>query len=652
MLSDNPASPAILLIENDEDAAASIRQAFEAAPDAYRFLSLNNLSDAYAYLELNSPDLILADYLLADGDNNALVAKAFGICPVILLAAQPNARTAVTVIKAGAQDYLAKSPDTFASLPQLGRLALKEWLILQERRKIQEKVSQGKREWENTFDAVSDLILIVDTNHTISRANRAMAERFGLSPADLPGRKCYEVFHQRSTPPHFCPFRRLMASGGEQRQEIEEKTLDGFFELTASPLYDLQGELVACVHVAREITERKRTEEERLALEQQLQQAQKLESLGVLAGGIAHDFNNILMIILGHCFLAKDDGDGDQRAHLQQIELAASRAADLCRQMLAYAGKSPLVQTRVDLRRLVQEMVDMLRSAMKKNVSFEFEEVSALPEITGDRAKIQQIIMNLIVNAAEAIGEHAGTVTVELSSAELFPGQEADFLGNPIPAGPYVCLKVADTGCGMDDETRKRIFEPFFSTKFAGRGLGMSAIIGIVKSHKGALQLRSAPGSGTVFKVYFPLSAAAGPEMAAPRPALAAGERQPSGQGTVLLVDDEAALREIGARLLEGMGFTVLQAVNGREAVRLYAERRSGIDLVLMDLTMPDLDGIKAYREMRKLSKSVPIVICSGYDNNEISATISQDPLAGFVSKPYRPEQVRQLLMRLLKKEL
>ncbi|MCM0080568.1 response regulator [Geomonas sp. Red32] len=652
MLCDTPNAPLILLVESDLQAATSIRQAFDTAPGQYRMDSVAALPDAYEYLERRSPDLVIADYLLADGDNNTLVAKTFGICPVILMAAQGNERTAVMAIKAGAQDYLAKSPEAYASLPEISQAALREWQILEERRKIQEKVSRGKREWEQTFDAVSDLILIVDTNHTISRANRAMAERLGLSPADLPGRKCYEVFHHSSTPSHCCPFDRLIGEGGEQREEIEEPTLKGFFELTASPLYDEQGELVACVHVAREITERKRIEEEHLALEQQLQQAQKLESLGVLAGGIAHDFNNILMIILGHCYLAEDDEADAQRTHLKQIETAASRAADLCRQMLAYAGKSPLVQSRVELRALVQEMVEMLRSAMKKNVTFDFEESGVLPEIMGDKAKIQQIVMNLIVNAAEAIGEQTGVVTVGLSSRELDSGQEADFLGNPIPAGSYVCLKVADTGCGMDEETRKRIFEPFFTTKFTGRGLGMSAIIGIVKSHAGALQVGSTPGVGTIFKVYFPISTGAGDAKASPLRTADSREGDPGGQGTVLLVDDEPELRAIGAILLKAMGFSVLTAEDGGGAVHLYEERKADIDLVFMDLTMPKMDGIKAYQEMRRLSKTVPIVICSGYDNNEISLAIKQDLLAGFVSKPYQTEQVRQLLMRLLQKEL
>ena len=516
---------------------------------------------------------------------------------------------------------------------------------------LYEAVSRGKREWEQTFDAVPDIIFITDTSHTIVRANRAMSKRFDMRPEELPGRKCHELFHGLPSPPPFCPYLKLMQEGGAQSQEIEEKALSAFFDISVSPLYNESGELVACVHVARDVTERKKAEEYRLALEQQLQHAQKLESLGVLTGGIAHDFNNILMIILGHCMLAKDDPNAESvQKHLNQIEVAGNRAADLCRQMLTYAGKSPLVQTRIDLRRLVDEIAKMLQPAFKKNVCFEYELGSDVPELTGDEGKLQQIVMNLVVNAVEAIGDDHGTVRVGLGKATVFQGEQpADFFGNPIAPGAYACLEVSDTGCGMDEQTQKRIFEPFFTTKFTGRGLGMSAIIGIIRSHKGALQLYSQSGAGTTFRVYFPVSAAAAGAEAAPR-----GSDTTTGpgggaklHGTVLLVDDEEELRRIGADILAAMGLTVITTSNGREALALYLERPSEIDLVLMDLTMPEMDGIETYKELRKSAISLPVIFCSGYGDKDISPSISRDAHAGFVPKPYKVEEVREVLKRL-----
>jgi len=441
--------------------------------------------------------------------------------------------------------------------------------------------------------------------------------------------------------------------GQEQSVEIEERALNGFFHITVSPLYNEAGELIACVHVARDITEQKKGEAERLALEHQLQQAQKLESLGVLAGGIAHDFNNILMIILGHCSLAKQDAPPDswEASHLEPIEIAASRAADLCRQMLAYAGKSPLVQTEMDLQALVMEIAAILKSGMKKNVTLEHDCKADTPQITGDIGQIQQIVMNLMVNAGEAIGENRGVIRVELSRCEVQQEQgEDDVFGNAIPAGTYARLDVVDTGCGMTPETQTRIFEPFFTTKFTGRGLGLSAMIGILKAHQGALQISSELGVGTTFRVYFAANTTVALTEPPPRREsdLSAPSSSEEKGRTVLLVDDEHAVRRIGARMLTGMGYAVITAQNGHEAVEIYRAHPSSIDLIMMDLTMPEMDGIEAYHAIRSISTTVPIVICSGYGQQEISSFLRDDPRASAVPKPYRPNQLQDTLTTLL----
>ncbi len=258
----------------------------------------------------------------------------------------------------------------------------------------------------------------------------------------------------------------------------------------------------------RDITSRKLAERQLQAMEKQFQQTQKLESLGVLAGGIAHDFNNILTIILGHCYISKENIDAgmSHTAHVQQIETAANRAADLCRQMLAYAGQSEQIKIKIKLWLAVDEIVKMLLSAIKKNVSFDLHLRSDIPEIVGDSSQIQQIIMNLITNAAEAIGDDLGTITVRLNRTTVETEDfDSGFIGGDIPHGEYACLEVTDTGCGMDEDTQRRVFEPFYTTKFAGRGLGMSAVLGIVKSHGGGIQLSSSLNVGTTFKAYFPL---------------------------------------------------------------------------------------------------------------------------------------------------
>ncbi|WP_224961501.1 hybrid sensor histidine kinase/response regulator [Geomonas subterranea] len=513
---------------------------------------------------------------------------------------------------------------------------------------LYEALSRGKREWELTFDAVPDLIFITDTHHTITRANRAMAERLGLRPTEVPGRKCYELFHEIGTVPGTCPFMKLLQDGEAPHVEMEEKHLGGFFEISVSPLYNEFGEITACVHVARDVTERKKAEEYRLSLEQQLQQTQRLESLGVLSGGIAHDFNNILTIILGHCALARAADPTEVRKHLDQIELAGNRAADLCRQMLNYAGKSPLVRTEVDLNAQVREVVSMLQPAFKKKISFRYLIEPGAPLIKGDQGQVQQIIMNLVVNAVEAIGDRKGTVGIALTPHEISPETSCrDAFGNTIAPGSYVCLEVSDDGCGMSEETRQRLFEPFFTTKFTGRGLGMSATMGIIRSHNGALQLSSTLGEGSTFKIFFPTCPAATPRSGAlpfSHSPLRSGERL---TGTVLLVDDEPELRQVGTVLLSGLGLNVITACNGREALEIYRERSREIDLVLMDLTMPEMDGVEAYQELRRQAPSLPVLFCSGYGKKEVSPFIDSDRHAAFLPKPYNRDQMHTMLRKL-----
>ena len=396
-----------------------------------------------------------------------------------------------------------------------------------------------------------------------------------------------------------------------------------------------------------DLTESKHAEEEHQKLEHQFHQAQKLESLGVLAGGIAHDFNNILTVIMGYCYMAQNDKIPEQnyKAAFQKIETAGNRATDLCRQMLTYAGKSPMEQTLVNLWLLVDEIVKMLQAAINKNVTIELDLKRGVPEINGDAAQIQQIIMNLIINAADAIGDKNGTIRVILTKM-VFEGDQTitDTFGTVIKAGRYACLEVVDTGSGMDEATMKRIFEPFFTTKFTGRGLGMSAIRGIIKSHEGNLQLTSTPGVGTTFKIFFPVpNVSDNAENSATTVSLA----EKTG-GTILLVEDEETLRVMGKTMLDAMGFSAMTASNGSEALEIYRERVREIDVILMDLIMPVMGGVEAYHELRNISGTVPIIICSGYSVESVEDVIRNDPYAEFVHKPYKPNELRDVMVGMI----
>ena len=393
-----------------------------------------------------------------------------------------------------------------------------------------------------------------------------------------------------------------------------------------------------------DITERKSAENKRLQLERQMQETQKLESLGVLAGGIAHDFNNLLTVILGNASLALDELPPTSAAcdSLKAIEHTALRAAELCRQMLAYSGKGRFVIESIQLGALIRDMVSLLKASISKKAILHLNLAEPLPPLRGDPSQIRQIIMNLVINASEALGEHAGAITLSTGLLDESPESLAGIhWGEPLAEGPYVWLEVADTGCGMDPETRRRIFEPFFTTKFTGRGLGLSAVLGIVRGHRGALTVQSEPGKGATFKVLFP--AAPQDRPTPPR----SGEPKPGlwkGAGTILLVDDEESVRTMGRRMLERIGFQVLTAADGRAALEIYRARRGEIALVLLDLTMPDLDGEETFHELRHIDPNVRVVMSSGYTESEIVPRFAGQGLTGFLQKPYTTAALMECL--------
>jgi PAS domain S-box-containing protein len=391
-----------------------------------------------------------------------------------------------------------------------------------------------------------------------------------------------------------------------------------------------------------DITDRKHAEEEKQILEYQFQQAQKLESLGVLSGGIAHDFNNILAIIMGNCSLAKMDTENTAN-YIPEIEKATDRAAALCRQMLTYAGKAQLTRSQVNLWVLVDEMITMLKATLPQNVIINPDLQVDFPHIHGDASQIRQIVMNLVINASEAIGEAQGEIRVSLVNNRLMVGQENDYHAKEIPTGDYVCLEVTDTGCGMDEETKWRIFEPFYTTKFTGRGLGMSAVLGIIAAHQGALQLYSQVGQGTTFKVYLP-SDLAGATSVIETDSVAPWH----GNGTVLLVEDEDMVRSVANALLDMLGFTVIEAANGKEALELYQNNASDITLVVTDIGMPIMDGYTLFRELKRLNPGLPIIVSSGFGDTVVTTRIAKEDIAGLLSKPYDFDRLREVVKSVL----
>ncbi|MDD5284608.1 MAG: PocR ligand-binding domain-containing protein [Desulfuromonadaceae bacterium] len=500
---------------------------------------------------------------------------------------------------------------------------------------------EAAEEWRKTFDTVPDPVAIIAPDYSVVKANLAFAELVGKNNKNLVGMKCCSLVHGLNSPIPGCPLSNTLKEQKKNLAELYEPHLDKHLRISATPLFADDGTLAGAVHAIHDITALKQAEEEKLALQQQLQQTQKLESLSVLAGGIAHDFNNILAIILGYCYIVKMDYETAEH-HIPEIEKSVERAAGLCRQMLTYAGKAPLDQEQIEMEALVDEMLNMLKSPIPRNLVIKPDFSSNIPLIKGDANQIRQIVMSLLSNASEAIGDEMGEIHVSLSKSVVRTDKsDKDHLGKIITPGCYVCLEVTDNGCGMDDETRRRIFEPFYTTKFTGRGLGLSAVLGIIKAHKGALQLFSQPGTGTTFKVYLPVLSSDSIGDEAIRQLLS---EEWQGGGTVLLVEDEEQILFIAKTMLKALGFTVIEASNGRDALELYQKNAADITLVVTDMGMPLMDGYELFCELKKRNPQLPIIISSGFGYSAVTSRIPREDIAGLLSKPYGFDQFREVL--------
>jgi signal transduction histidine kinase/FixJ family two-component response regulator len=383
----------------------------------------------------------------------------------------------------------------------------------------------------------------------------------------------------------------------------------------------------------REMAQRELAEDARRAIEAKVLEVQKLESLGVLAGGIAHDFNNLLVAILGNASLALLDlpEDSPARQSVADIEIASQRAGELARQMLAYSGRSRHQIEPIELAELIRELMTLLQVSIGKSVVIKLD----LPEnpivVDADAAQIRQVVMNLVINAADAIGDRSGIVTIRVRHLQADAAYLLDaHPDTPLAAGDYAALEVSDTGMGMDAATQARIFDPFFTTKFAGRGLGLAAVLGIIRGHGGALRVYSELGHGSTFRVVLPLSASSPIH-------LEDNGGDWSGRGRILVVDDDAMVRTVARRLLESFGLTVVPATGGAEAIDRFIDDPDAFDAILLDLTMPDVGGVEVFRACRAIRPDVPVVLMSGYHEEEASATFEGQGLAGFVQKPFTP---------------
>ncbi len=512
---------------------------------------------------------------------------------------------------------------------------------------LEEKVAARTAELARlkvAIDQSQEIVMITDRDTVIEYVNPAFERISGYSAGEAIGCRANLVKSGKMSQAFYVEMWDTILSGRSWQANFINRNRQGeIYEVAQaiSPITSETGSITGFVSVQRDITDEREKQ-------QQMEHSQRLESLGVLAGGIAHDFNNLLTAILGNAGLAqrKIDAGSPVAPLLNHIVQASEQAADLCKQMLAYSGKGRFVVEKVNLNQLVNEILKLLRVSIGKKVRLHTDLGESLPDIAADRAQMQQVIMNLVINASEAIGDENGNIAIHTSVMSADESYlKSTYITEPLPAGDYVYFEVSDDGCGMDEGVQEKLFDPFFTTKFTGRGLGMSAILGIVRGHSGAIKIYSEPGRGTTFKLLFPVASETAEQ---PTTAALVSESKWIASGKVLVVDDEEHIRRTASLMLREIGFEVVCAEDGAQGVELFRQQHGEIDIVLLDMTMPVMDGKTAFRELRRIDPAVRVILSSGYNEQDATSHFAGKGLAGFIQKPYRMEMLRRKLQEIL----
>jgi len=504
-------------------------------------------------------------------------------------------------------------------------------------RRVEERTAQ-LRESEERFRrlvAVSFEGIVIHERGAILEVNPALAALVGYEASDLIGSPLARLF----LPEEGESTLNRIGAGFEGSCGATALRKDGStFPVEAECCEVAQWGRTLGVCGVRDISERRTKEEEQQRLERHMQEVQKLETLGVLAGGIAHDFNNLLTVILGNCQVALDDLEVDSsvRDNLRRVRAAGEQAAGLVDQMLTYSGKPSDSRMPLDLSRLVADMLDLLRVSVSEKCALAPDLEVNLPAVEGDSSQIRQVILNLVTNAAEAMVEGGGSVTVRTGTVNVDAADLVRSFGaTDLPAGRYVFAEVSDQGAGMSAETRARVFEPFFTTKLAGRGLGLASVLGIVRAHGGAIAITSELGVGSSFRILLPPSN----RTARPQSWVRESLGKPGGKGLILAVDDEEEVLEVAREFLERSGFEVLTAIGGEAGIELFRANTEEIDAVVLDLAMPGKDGLETCLEISRIRSEVPVFIASGYGEEVLNSRLDGQRIAGFIRKPFEFEE-------------
>ena len=516
--------------------------------------------------------------------------------------------------------------------------------------KVQERTSdlaEANSNWKESFDSINDAITIHDEDYNITRANKAAEQILGLPLNRIVGQKCYDIYHGLASPPEGCPSCDVLNTGKACVFEAFEPNLNKFIEIKATPRFDEQDQVVGIVHVVQDISERKKAEEEKKQLQDQLRQTQKLEAVGTLAGGIAHDFNNLLAAIVGYADLALEDiPDGTvARSNIEQVLIAGSRAKELVRQILTFSRKAEQKQEPMEVAPIVKEALKMLRASIPTSIEIRRNIEADLSVIMADPTEIHQILMNLCTNASHAMDDDGGVLEVSLTDFDTKSAVVTDY--GTLQPGSYVKLTVKDTGCGMGSTITERIFEPFFTTKPVdkGTGMGLSVVHGIVEDHRGVITVQSQLGKGTTFDIYLP-------RIESPDTHQTQTVQIPRGKGElILVVDDEKPLVDMMTQMLERLGYTVVGKTASMDALEAFSAEPGRFDLVITDYAMPNMTGKELAEALMAVKPDIPVILCTGFSENIDAESAKSMGIKEFLMKPVVRSELAATIRNVLDKK-